>query len=313
MYLFPLTSQLTTPQVVTLHSPFPFDKVNSWTGDADSLYMEWVSMVPAVAISDCARREVKYPLNFVGVVHHGLPMEHFQPMTLQPENYFVWLGRMVPDKGTHLAIQAAKKAGVKLVLAGTIDSYSDQSLQYFEETIKPEIDGEQIKYIGPVNMRQKIDLLSHAAGFLNPIQWEEPFGMVLIEAMALGCPVISLSRGAATEIVVHHKTGFLVHDIADMVKFISRIGEIDRNVVRAHVVRNFSAHAMAEKYSRIYKRVIVMRKLDDVVSMPIAKSEKTRIPIITPPPVVVKKGDTVRVPYRARAASRATVEAETRS
>ena len=109
-------------------------------------------------------------------------------------------------------------------------------------------------------MKRKISLLSRARAFLNPIEWEEPFGMVMIEAMALGCPVISFARGAAPEIVVHRKTGFLVHNVAEMVRFIPRIDEIDRNVTRMHVERNFSARAMTEKYMKIYKNVIKLAK-----------------------------------------------------
>src|SRR5206468_2993519 len=161
---------------------------------------------------------------------------------------------------THLAIEAAKRAGVKIVLAGTIDRNQHDSVNYFNNVIKPQIDNDQVKYIGPVNMKQKISLFNRARGFLNPIEWEEPFGMVMIEAMALGCPVISVARGAAPEIVVHRKTGFLVHDVAEMVRFIPRINEIDRDVTRMHVERNFSARVMAEKYVKIYRNVIKQAK-----------------------------------------------------
>src|SRR5690348_8310057 len=120
MYLFPLMSHLSKPHIMTLHSRFPFDRVGTWCGDADELYMEWARTVPVVAISEKACEEVAYPLNFIGVVHHGLPLSKFIP-TRKPENFFVWLGRIVPEKGTHLAVQAAKLAGVPLVLAGNID------------------------------------------------------------------------------------------------------------------------------------------------------------------------------------------------
>src|SRR5437588_2128169 len=260
MYIFPLTAPLTQPHIMTLHSRFPFDRVQSWMGKADEYYMEWAPSVPIVAISESARAEVPYPLNFVGVVHHGLPMQQFVPTAKKVGDFFVWLGRFVPDKGTHLAIQAAKKAGVKIVLAGTIDRHQQESVNYFHQVIEPHIDNEQVRYVGPVNMKQKISLLSRARAFLNPIEWEEPFGMVMIEAMALGCPVISFARGAAPELVVHRKTGFLVHDVEEMVRFIPRIGEINRDVTRMHVDHNFSARVMAEKYVKIYKKVIKLAK-----------------------------------------------------
>jgi len=257
MYNFPLTAHLNTPHVSTLHSGFPFDCVGSWIGDADRLYMEWASPVSIVAVSKAARDKVPYRLNFVDVVHHGLPVEKFRPTVEQPENFFAWLGRIVPEKGPHLAIEAARKAGVSLVLAGTVDQYLPQAIEYFEQVIKPEIDGQQIRYIGPVNMEQKISLLSRARGFLNPIQWEEPFGMVVIEAMAVGCPVISFPRGAAPEIVIHCKSGFLARDVDEMASLITKIDSLDRAAVRAHVVQHFSARVMAEKYMNTYKKVIV--------------------------------------------------------
>ncbi len=260
MYIFPLTASLATPHVTTLHSRFPFDRVQSWTGKADELYMEWAPAVPMVAISESALAEVEYNLNFVGVVHHGLPKQQFLPSSKKRGDFFVWLGRFVAEKGTHLAIEAAKRANVKIVLAGTIDRYQRESINYFNELIKPQIDNDQVRYVGPVNLKEKISLLSRAYGFLNPIEWEEPFGMVMIEAMALGCPVISFARGAAPEIIVHRKTGFLVQNVDEMVRFIPRIAEIDREATRMYVERNFSVHVMAEKYMKIYNQVIKTAK-----------------------------------------------------
>jgi glycosyltransferase involved in cell wall biosynthesis len=156
-----------------------------------------------------------FPLNVVGVVHHGLSMAHFQLTVTHPERFFVWLGHFVPEKGPHLAIEAARKAGVSIVLAGTVDQHVQESVDSFEQVIKPHIDQQQVKYMGPVNMQQKIDLLSRARGLLNPIQWEEPFGMVMIEAMAVGCSVIAFARGAAPEIVAHRRSGFLVEEVEE--------------------------------------------------------------------------------------------------
>lgn len=309
LYIFPLVAHLTVPYVTTLHSRFPFDRVRTWVGDADKFYMEWAPSIPMVAISESAMEEVPYDLNFVGVVHHGIPMQRFRPLKVKRGDFFVWLGRIMPEKGPHFAIEAAHKAGVPLILAGNIDQHLPESITYFEEMIKPHIDDDQIKYIGPVNMRQKISLLSRARGFLNPIQWEEPFGMVMIEAMALGCPVISFPRGAAPEIVAHRKTGFLVHNVDEMVKFIQRIDEIDRTATREYIEKNFSARAMADKYVKIYKKVIAKKKNAVVRSY---ADVKTNMPIITPQPVpdFVKKVLPVQVPYRAGQSTRVKVEAE---
>ncbi|HYT35813.1 MAG TPA: glycosyltransferase family 4 protein [Ktedonobacteraceae bacterium] len=301
MYIFPLTAPLATPHVTTLHSRFPFDRVQSWMGNADEYYMEWAPSVPIVAISESARAEVPYPLNFVGVVHHGIPMQVFVPSTKKVGDFFVWLGRFIPDKGTHLAIEAAKEAGVKIVLAGTIDRHQQESINYFHQVIEPQIDNEQVKYVGPVNMKKKISLLSRARAFLNPIEWEEPFGMVMIEAMALGCPVISFARGAAPEIVVHRKTGFLVHDVAEMVRFISRIDEIDREVTRMHVERNFSARVMCKKYVKIYKNVINLAKGSPALPLSSVLTNKTS------EPAIIRRALPAQLPQVARAA----VERET--
>ncbi len=261
MYIFPLTAALATPHVTTLHSHFPFDRARrNRLGDADCYYMDWAPSVPMVAISESARTQEKEPLNFVGVVYNGIEMRQYRPIRRERGDFFVWLGRFVPEKGAHLAIEAAKRAEVPLVLAGTIDRYQQEARRYFHEVIEPQIDGEKVKYIGPVNMTQKRSLLSRARGFLNPIEWEEPFGIVMIEAMALGCPVISFARGAAPEIVVHGSTGFLVQHLDEMVQCIPKIDEIDREIARLHVERHFSAQVMAQNYKHIYEKVIARSK-----------------------------------------------------
>jgi glycosyltransferase involved in cell wall biosynthesis len=261
LYLFPLTSSLDVPHVTTLHSHFPFDrKPDGTVGDADRYYMDWAPCVPLVAISESARAQKKLPVNFVGVVYNGIDMGQYQIAGKRRGNYFAWLGRFSPEKGAHLAIEAAKRAEVPIVLAGTIDRYQEEARRYFHNKIEKQVDGEKVRYLGPVNMRQKVNLLSRARGFLNPIEWEEPFGMVMIEAMALGCPVISFARGAAPEIVVEGQTGFLVRDVDEMVQRIPRIDEIDREAARSHVERHFSARVMAKHYTQVYKNVIAMSK-----------------------------------------------------
>lgn len=255
MYTFPLSLQLGTPQVATLHSRFPFDRVQEWAGDADEFFLEWIKQIPLIAISENARAEVKLPVNIIGVVPHGLPMQQFKPTVNQAEDFLVWLGRFVPEKGAHHAISIAKATGMRLVLAGTIDRHIAASVDYFERAIKPHLDDRQIKYIGPVSTREKIDLLSRARVFLNPIEWEEPFGMVMIEAMSVGCPVISFARGAAPEVVAHGKSGYLVKDIKEMKWAMSQLDKLDRKQVRAHVEENFSARVMVEKYVHLYQQV----------------------------------------------------------
>ena len=257
LYLFPLTAPLRVPHVTTLHSRFPFDHADHWSGDADTFYLnKWADSVPIVTISEHALAEAPSQLRVVGVVYNGILIQQYIPSAKPRGEYLVWLGRFVPEKGPHLACEAAKRAGRPLVLAGTIDRSLQESTRYFHETIEPQIDQQQIRYVGPVNLKQKIDLLSRAYGFLNPIEWEEPFGMVMIEAMALGCPVISFARGAAPELIVHGETGFLVHTVDEMVQCIPRLDQIDRQSIRTYVERNFSARAMANNYAKVYRRLL---------------------------------------------------------
>src|SRR5579884_289668 len=228
LYLFPLTAELATPHVTTLHSRFPFDRDarEGKIGDADKYYMDWAPKVPIIAISESSKRQENYPLNYVGVVHNGISMKLFPPPTGKRKDYFAWLGRFVPEKGAHLAIEAARRAKVPLVLAGTVD------------------------------IKQKVKLLSEARGLLNPIEWEEPFGMVMIEAMSQGCPVISFAHGAATELIQDRKTGFLVNNLDEMVARIPEVDTLDQQYMRQYVEKHFSARAMAEKYLACYQRVI---------------------------------------------------------
>jgi glycosyltransferase involved in cell wall biosynthesis len=269
MYIYPLLGPASTPIVATLHSRFPFDRVGSWTGDADQYYLEWLASAPIIAISESARTDVPYLLNFIDVIHHGLPTENFSPTVEQPEDFLVWLGRFVPEKGAHLAIEAAKVSGRPLVLAGTVDQHVPDSVNYFEHAIKPHLDDEQIRYVGPVGMEQKIDLFSRAHGLLNPIEWKEPFGMVIIEAMAVGCPVISFAKGSTPELISHGKSGFLVNDVNEMIHHIQRLGSLDRKAIRTYAEENFSVRVMAEKYTRAYNKVITTSLL---------KASTTRVP-----------------------------------
>lgn len=259
MYIFPLTEALSLPHVTTLHSQFPFDRIHmEWQGDSDCYYMEWLSRVPLVAISESAWRQEqeKFPLNFIDVVYHGIALNDFAFPCTKPEKFFIWIGRLTPEKGVHLAIEAALRANVPLIIAGTVDPNIPKVQLYFRQQIEPKLDGRQIQYIGPVSAQKRNSLLRRARGLLNPLLWEEPFGMVMIEAMAAGCPVIAFRRGAAREIVASGKVGFLVNNVAEMVAAISEIDMLNRALVRSHVETYFSASIMAKNYTRVYKQVI---------------------------------------------------------
>lgn len=284
LYLFPLTSTLRVPHVSTLHSQFPFDRSIGTEQDknADHYYMQWISQVPMVAISEHAKREelAKAPLHIIDVVHHGINLKDFpQPDARNaPENYFVWLGRLVPEKGAHLAIEAAQRAGVPLIIAGIIDEHVPAARAYFEEQIEPYLDKQHISFIGPVDFKQRNALLHRARGMLNPLQWEEPFGMVIIEAMATGCPVIAFPRGAVKEIITSTSVGLLANTVEEMVKQMQCIDELDRYKVRKHIEEYFSSRSMAEKYTRVYKKVIATQQLPLLSPVTITMPKNTTQP-----------------------------------
>jgi glycosyltransferase involved in cell wall biosynthesis len=256
MFLFPLLARLQIPHVTTLHSNLPFRSAEVPDEIRNERFVRWTSQVPIVAISEHARQNQGLPLNFIGVVHHGIPLEKDRVLPTQPDDYFLWLGRFVPEKGPHLAIEGAQLAQMPLILAGKITQDTPQIQSYYQDKIQPHLDGQQIRNHGPADAQEKRDLMSHARGFLNPIEWEEPFGMVMIEAMALGCPVISFAHGAAPEIIQDGETGFLVQNLDGMIQAMGRIDEIKREKVQAHVQKHFSCEAMERKYDTIYQQAI---------------------------------------------------------
>jgi glycosyltransferase involved in cell wall biosynthesis len=273
LYLFPLASSLQLPHVATLHSQFPFDREPGADGceNADSYYMQWLAQVPMVAISEHAKREEtkKAPISVIDVVYHGINMKDFLEPQEEAENFFVWLGRLVPEKGAHLAIEVAHRTGVPLVIAGIVDEYIPASKGYFRKHIEPHLDDRGVSFIGPVNAEQRNALLRRARAMLNPLQWEEPFGMVMIEAMANGCPVIAFPRGAAGEIVVPGKSGFLANDVEEMIACTRSLDKIERRKVREYVETTFSSRTMAENYLRVYKKVIATHQSPFISPLPL--------------------------------------------
>lgn len=181
------------------------------------------------------------------VAYNGIDIDQFKPR-FEVGEYLVWLGRITAIKDPKAAIDVAKKTGQKLIIAGGID-YQD----YFDENVKPYLD-ENITYIGPVFGREKNDLLSHAKALIFTPTSEEAFGLVAAEAMACGTPVITLNKGALSEVVLDGETGFIVSDLDEMVQKISEIDTISREKCRQHIENNFSAKKMAEKYLEIYKK-----------------------------------------------------------
>lgn len=199
-----------------------------------------------------AVRDMLPDLNWQGVVHNGLDLKRF-PYLEQKEDYLLFLARLSPQKGPDAAIRVANKLGRRLILAG---KRSERDSKYLQKMVDPFIDGDRIKYLGEVDFSTKTELLSKAACLLHPITCPEAFGMTIIEAMACGTPVISYRPGAIEEIIIDHKTGFIVDSEEEIIEAIGRLSEIRATYCRQRVENNFTVARMADGYEKIYQRII---------------------------------------------------------
>ena len=238
---------VTTPTVHTLHGIF--------TPDNEKIF-SFGKKQPYVNISD-AQREPRLGLNYLATVYNGIDVSSYE-FHAQPENppYLAFLGRMSPEKGAHLAIEIAKETGWHLKMAGKVDVVD---VEYFEKEIKPHIDGKQIEYLGEANHVQKNALMGGAIATLFPITWREPFGLVMVESMASGTPVIAIKLGSTEEVISHGKTGFLCNNIQECISAIDQVTELDRYACRQHVENIFSVKHMTDGYEAVYQQVIAER------------------------------------------------------
>ncbi len=191
------------------------------------------------------------------IIPNGVPLQVYDfSAEVAPDAPLVFLGRIEEIKGPHLAIDIARRANANLIIAGNIPAEHNG---WFQQNVAPHIDGRQISYVGPVNDRQKNELLGRARAFLMPILWEEPFGIVMAEAMACGTPVIGTRRGAVPEVVVDGITGFVGETVDDFVSAILRLSTIDRAACRARVERLYSDRAIVDGYLKLYEEMIARR------------------------------------------------------
>jgi glycosyltransferase involved in cell wall biosynthesis len=191
------------------------------------------------------------------VVHHGLVPSDF-PAGAGKGGHLLFLGRMSPDKGADRAVRVARAAGVPLLLAAKMREPSER--EYFARQVEPLL-GDGARFLGEADRATKTSLLADAKGLLVPIRWPEPFGMVMIESLACGTPVLAFPEGAAPEVVEHRRTGFLCRDEADMATAVGRLDELSRQDCREAVERRFSARRMAADHVRVYRSAIARRRL----------------------------------------------------
>jgi glycosyltransferase involved in cell wall biosynthesis len=203
---------------------------------------------PFVSISDNQRVPLS-EANWIGTVYHGLPPDLFQP-TFEAGSYLAFLGRLTAEKGPEAAIRIARAAGMPLRIAAKVPRGEKN---YFKERLEPQVDGKQVQITGEVNDATKQQFLAGAAALLFPIDWPEPFGLVMIEAMACGTPVIAFKSGSVPEVIDDGITGFVVPGEAEAIQAVGRLGELDRHRVRTHFEKRFTARRMAEEYLRLYK------------------------------------------------------------
>ena len=263
IFLFELASLSPIPIVATLHSRFPFDRRENHIGEDDAFYLKWAHSLPLIAISQYAKKDalqhVIEKISFAGVIPHGLNSLNFDQGEKKDRDILTWIGRVTPDKGTHHALEVAVKLKQKIIFAGIIDKFLSSSQDYYLKKIKPLMDAypEYITYIGKVNRIEKAKLLQRSLVFLNPIVWEEPFGLVVIEAMAQGCPVISFKRGAMAEIIKPGINGDFAKDTDEMAqKVLPVIQNIDRNKLVQWTKDNYSDGKMILEYEKTYQEVI---------------------------------------------------------
>jgi glycosyltransferase involved in cell wall biosynthesis len=210
---------------------------------------------------------------FAGVVYNAVDVASF-PFRAQKEDYLLFIGQIASIKGAHLAVEVARRLGKRLVIAGKIDPHNRH---YFAETIEPYIDGKRIQFLGEVGY-EKRELYANARCLLMPISWEEPFGLVMAEAMACGTPVIAFNRGSARELVVDGETGYIVRDVDEIAAAVGRLDRLDPHRCRKHVEANFDVPIMVQRYLEIYHRILAWQTSRvDVTPVPIPSSQGMRI------------------------------------
>ena len=239
---FPLARFVSVPTLSTMHGRLDLDEFLP-------IYRHY-SDLPVVSISDDQRRPLP-EMNWVGTVHHGLP-RHLLKFSPKPGNYLAFLGRISPEKGPDLAIEIARRSAIPLKIAAKIDR-ADR--EYFESVIKPLLSTPGVEFIGEISEAEKEAFLGGAQALLFPVDWPEPFGLVMIEALACGTPVIARPCGSVPEVLRDGVTGFIGSSVDDLVSAVRKLSELSRRRCREEFETRFTAEVMAANYERIYYRL----------------------------------------------------------
>jgi glycosyltransferase involved in cell wall biosynthesis len=247
---FSLFSRQPTPFVTTLHGRLDLPELQP--------VFAAFPTVPVVSISDRQRKDLPQA-HYVGTVQHGLPAGLLTPLPGARQGYLAFLGRIAPEKGPDRAIRIARACGMTLRIAAKVDKV-DRA--YFDAVIQPLMTDGGVELLGEISDAQKPEFLSGASALLMPIDWPEPFGLVMIEAMACGTPVIAFNRGSVPEIVEDGCTGFIVDDEAGAVRAVARLGQLSRARVRTRFEARFTARRMALDYLGIYATLVAAVKAD---------------------------------------------------
>ena len=240
---FPITRRTPITHVTTMHGRLDIP-------DLAPVYAEFDDM-PLVSISD-AQREPLPTAKWIATVYHGLPQDLYQ-FRARPGKYFAFLGRISPEKRVDRAIKIAKRIGIPLKIAAKVDLVDRE---YFKKVIKPLLRDPLVEYVGEIGEGEKDDFLGNAYALLFPIDWPEPFGLVMIEAMACGTPIIAYRQGSVPEVIEQGHTGFVVDDLADAVAAAKRVPELSRERCREVFEQRFTARRMARDYLRVYQGLI---------------------------------------------------------
>jgi len=265
---FPLFEALAHKCVMTLHGRLDL-------AEAHPVYERFAS-IPLVSISAAQRRPMPEGVNWLATIHHGLPANLYKPGA-GAGGYLLFLGRIAPEKRPDRAIEIATRANIPLKIAAKVDAADEE---YFKEKIAPLLGNPLVEFVGEVNDTQKQDLLGNALALLFPIDWPEPFGLVMIEALATGTPVIAWPQGAAPEVLDDDCTGMLVRTIDEAVSAAKAIRRLDRRQIRGIFERRFTSERMADGYVDAYRRMIVRHAVCQPSLVPL---EPMSTPLLAPP------------------------------